>query len=84
MCSKLVRIKYKEFITFLKKRNFSNKRNAECISYTKNNIIVKINDNEINFLDIIENRTYNFTTETSTQLLIEFLIFLDKDYQIII
>lgn len=84
MCSKSVRIKHREFITFLKKCNFSNKRNAECISYMKNNIIVKINDNEINFLDIFESRTYNFTTETSTQLLIDFLLFLDKDYQTII
>lgn len=75
-----MRKQYKELIVFLKKSNFSYKKDYENLLYKKNNIIIKINLIDIVILDLDESRTYTFTNETTSTLLIDFLIYLQKDY----
>lgn len=77
---KMIRNKYKDVIVFLKKTNFINKRGLNTLAYKKNNIIISLYEKEIIIFDLIENRTYKFSEETTNQLIIDFLLFLDNQY----
>lgn len=83
MC-KLLRNKYKDLISFLKKSDFSNRKISKILSYKKNNIIITIHEKEIIILDLFDSRTYNFSDETSSELIIGFLLFLNEQYEILI
>lgn len=77
----MLRNKYKEIIVFLKKSNFINRKITKILSYKKNNIIISFYEKEIIILDLIESRTYTFSEETTSLLIIDFLIYLNNQYQ---
>lgn len=81
VCVKMLRNKYKDIIIFLKKSDFISRRVSKILSYKKNNIIITIDEEEIVILDLIESRTYTFSEETTSLLIIDFLIYLNNQYQ---
>lgn len=81
MCRKKLSYEYNDFITFLKKNDFINKREKENLFYKNNNILIKINDINIDIEDINEYRRYNFPTDTSNSFLINFITYLNNVYQ---
>ena len=81
MCDKTTKNKYKEVIIFLKNNGFLSRRVANIFSYKKNGIIITIYDYEVEILDLIESRTYTFSEETTSLLIIDFLIYLNNQYQ---
>ena len=81
MCRKLLSCKYCDLIIFLKKNDFTNKREKENLFYKNNNILIKINDTIINIEDLNEYRRYNFSPDTTNSFLINFVTYLNKTYQ---
>lgn len=78
MCNRLVNMKYKNLIIFLKNNNFSYKKEKNNLLYIKNDLIIKLNSTNIDISVLSESRCYCFTSETSSQLLINFIDYFNK------